>query len=223
MAITTGADYYSLSYVPPLVGYDGKYHTINVNVDRSNLNLQYRPGYTAVDLTKLPESPDRKSPKAEPSPASALDLAMAHGAPPATQLVFDVHLAPATGPAKPDDPLVIGTLDPKFKAKSLVRYNLVFSLSGDQITLVDGPGGTRKGSIELVIAAYDAEGRMLNFLGQTTRWTLKPEQVSQFVHQSLQVPMQFDLPSGKIFVRLGIEDVSSQEIGTLEIPETVAK
>jgi hypothetical protein len=35
--------------------------------------------------------------------------------------------------------------------------------------------------------------------------------------------MRFDLPSGKIFVRLGPLDVSSQRIGTLEIPETVAK
>jgi VWFA-related protein len=222
-AIATGADYYSLSYVPPLIKYDGQYHKINVNVDRPNLNLQYRPGYTSVDLTKLAESSERKSSKAEPPPPSALDLAMVHGAAPSTQLVFDVRVIPSTALAKPGDPLVIGALDPKFKGKSLIRYDLVFSLSGDQIALVDGPGGTRKGSIEFVVAAYDAQGKMLNFLGQTAKWTLKPEQVSQFVHQSLQVPMQFDLPSGKIFVRLGVLDVSSQEIGTLEIPETVAK
>jgi hypothetical protein len=35
--------------------------------------------------------------------------------------------------------------------------------------------------------------------------------------------MQFDLPSGKIFVRLGVLDLASQKIGTLEIPEAVAK
>jgi hypothetical protein len=46
---------------------------------------------------------------------------------------------------------------------------------------------------------------------------------SRFTQLSLQVPMQFDLPSGKIFVRLGPLDVFSQRIGTLEIPETVAK
>ena len=64
---------------------------------------------------------------------------------------------------------------------------------------------------------------MLNFLGQIARWSVKPEQVAQFAQQSLQVPMQFDLPSGKIFVRLGVLDLPSQKIGTLEIPETVAK
>jgi VWFA-related protein len=42
-AIATGADFYSLSYVPPLTKYDGQYHTIDVKVDRPKLTLQYRP------------------------------------------------------------------------------------------------------------------------------------------------------------------------------------
>jgi hypothetical protein len=222
-AIANGADYYSLSYVPPLTKYDGQYHTIDVKVDRPKLTLQYRPGYTSVDLTKPPESADRKSSKAEPPPPDPLDVAMAHGAAPSTQLLFDVRVTPSTASAKPGDPLVIGTLNPKLKGKSLVRYDLVFTLSGDQIALVDGPDGTRKASIELYIAAYDAEGKVLNYLGYATKWTLKPEQVAQFTQQSLPVPMQFDLPSGKIFLRLGVLDVASQKVGTLEIAETVAK
>jgi hypothetical protein len=99
----------------------------------------------------------------------------------------------------------------------------LFALSGDQIALVDGPDGTRKASIQLFIAAYDAEGNELNYLGWSNKWTLKPEQVTQFTQQSLPVPMQFDLPSGKIFVRFGVLDAASQRIGTLEISETVAK
>jgi hypothetical protein len=99
----------------------------------------------------------------------------------------------------------------------------VFTLSGDQLALVDGLDGTRQASIQLFIEAYDGEGKVLNYLGQATKWTLKPEQVAQFLQQPLAVPMQFDLPSGKIFLRVGILDVSSERIGTLEIPETVAK
>ena len=222
-AIATGADYYSLSYVPPLTKYDGQYHKIDVKVDRPNLNLQYRPGYTSVDLTKLPESSERKSSKGAQPPPDPLDLAMAHGATPSSQLLFNVRVTPSTAPAKPGDPLVIGSLNPMLKGKSLIRYDLVFTFSGDQIALVDEIDGTRKGSVEFDVAAYDAEGKMLNFLGQTARWTVNPKQVAQFTQQSLQVPMQFDLPSGKIFVRFGVLDLPSQKIGTLEIPETVAK
>jgi hypothetical protein len=222
-AIATGADFYSLSYIPPLTKYDGQYHTIDVEVDRPKLTLQYRPGYTSVDLTKAPESADRKSSQAELPPPSALDVAMVHGAVTSTQLLFNIRVTPSAAPAKRGDPLVIGTLSPTLKNKSLVRYDLVFTLPGDQIALVDGPDGTRKASIQLFITAYDAEGKVLNYLGQATKWILRPEQVAQFTQQLLPVPMQFDLPSGKIFVRLGVLDVASQKIGTLEIPETVAK
>jgi hypothetical protein len=99
----------------------------------------------------------------------------------------------------------------------------LFTLSGDQIALLDGPDGTRQASINLLIEAYDAEGKELNFVGQSAKWRIKPEQAAQFMRQSLPVPMQIDLPAGKIFVRLGIVDSASQKIGTLEIPETVAK
>ena len=33
-AIATGTDYYSLSYTPPDIRYDGKHHTIEVKTDR---------------------------------------------------------------------------------------------------------------------------------------------------------------------------------------------
>ena len=216
-AIATGTDYYSLSYVPPLTKHDGQYHKIDVKVDRPKLSLQYRPGYTAVDLTKAP-----KSSKAEPPQPSAIDVAMVHGATPSSQLLFNVRVTPSTAPAKPADPIVIGSLNPKLKGK-LIRYDFLFSLSGDQLALVDGPDGTRKASIKLFIAAYDADGKVLNYLGQSGKWTIKPEQVAQFSRQSLLVPMQIDLPSGNIFIRLGVLDVASQKMGTLEIPETVAK
>jgi VWFA-related protein len=221
-AIATGADYYSLSYVPPVTKYDGQYHTIDVKVDRPKLTLQYRPGYTSVDLTKPPESSEVGSSEDGHPPPTAVDVAMVHGATPSSQLLFDVRVTPSNAPAKPGDPLVIGSLNPKLKGK-LIRYDLLFTLSGDQLALADAPDGTRKASVKLFIAAYDAEGKVLNYLGRATKWTLKPEQVAQFTQTQLQVPVQFDLPSGKIFVRIGVLDVASQKIGALEIPESVAK
>jgi hypothetical protein len=182
-AIATGADYYSLSYTPPLTKYDGAYHTIDVKVDRPNLNLQYRPGYTAVDLAKPPQSSVGESSKTEPPLPSALDVAMGRGTAPSTQLLFDVRMVPSTVAAKPGDPLVIGALAPKLKSKSLIRYDLLFTLSGDQLGLADGPDGSRKASVQFVVAAYNAEGRVLNYLGQTAKWTVNPEQVERFSRQ----------------------------------------
>jgi len=215
-AINDGSNYYTLTYMPANEKWDGSYRSVRVSLDKPSVHLFYRHGYFA-------DNPANAAPGKKAPPVSAIDTAMLHGAAPSTQLLFNVRVTPSTAPAKPGDPLVIGTLDPTLKGKSLVRYDLLFALSGDQIALVDGPDGTRKASIQLFIAAYDAEGNELNYLGWSNKWTLKPEQVTQFTQQSLPVPMQFDLPSGKIFVRFGVLDAASQRIGTLEISETVAK
>jgi VWFA-related protein len=220
-AIATGADYYSLSYVPPLSKYDGKYHTIDVKVGRPSLHLQYREGYTSVDPAKLSESTEKSSSKTAATPESEFHAAMGHGEAGSTQLLFDVRVTPSTASTKPESPSVIGSLNPMLKDKHLVRYDLLYTLSADQITLEEGPDGTRKGSIEFVMAAYDAEGRMLNVLSQTATMALKPNEVSRFMQQPFQVPLQFDLPVGNIFVRVGVMDVPSKKMGTLEITEAV--
>ena len=59
-AIATGADYYSLAYVPPLSVYDGKFHSISVHVDKPNLQLEYRRGYVSIDPAKVPNTPQVK-------------------------------------------------------------------------------------------------------------------------------------------------------------------
>ncbi len=50
-----------------------------------------------------------------------------------------------------------------------------------------------------------------------------PSFVQRFMHKPIRESLQFDLPSGNIFVRLGVMDLVSGRMGTLEIPETVAK
>ncbi len=223
-AIATGADYYSLSYVPPVSKYDGKYHTIDVKVDRPGLHLQYREGYTSVDLAKLPKPAEKSPAKTVPSPVSEFHTAMGHGVPDSTQLLFDVRVVPSTTPPKPTDSPVMGSLNPALKGKPLVRYDFLYALPADQITLVgDGPNGMRNGSVEFVVAAYDAEGKMLNVLSKTAILALKADEVSRFMQRPFQVPLQFDLPLGKIFIRVGALDIPSGKIGTLEIPQTVTK
>jgi VWFA-related protein len=221
-AIATGADYYSLAYVPPLPKYDGKYHTIDVKVDRPNLHLQYRPGYISLDLAK-PTKPDEKNPDKTAPPVDEFHAAMVHGVAPSTQILFNVRVQPSTAPARPGDPSVIGSPDIALKGKPLVRYDFQYTIPAEQITLADGPDGTRQVSLELDVVAYDAEGRVLNGLSQNAKLDLKPNQISQFLQRPVQLPLQLDLPSGEIFVRLGVLDVPSNKMGTLEIPEKVAK
>ena len=215
-AIATGTDYYSLSYTPPDIRYDGKHHTIEVKTDRPGLHLRYRTGYTAIDTTKLPAQAASKK-KSEPPPDAAFLAAMAHGAPDATQLLFIVRAQPSANPATPP---AMGTLDDSIKNKHLVRYDLQYVLYPDEITVADA-GGAHKANVRFDAAVYDAEGKRLNVFTQTLNVTLKPDEVPRITKTPFRFSQQLDLPPGKLFLRVGILDGTTQKLGTLEIPLTV--
>ena len=229
-AIATGTDYYVLSYPPPSAQYDGKYHKINVKVDRPGVHLVYREGYTALDpttlaalVTPVEKSHGNAAPKIEEKAMPKLaefEMAMGHGAAPWTQLVFDVRVTPAP---RPPGAKLVGSVSPALKGKQLARYDFAFTLPSDQIALAAGPNGMSKDSLELVIAAYDSEGKMLNFLSQTGEVAVRPTMLARFLERPFEIPLQLDLPPGRIFVRMGVRDVTSAKIGTFEIPLTVAK
>ena len=221
-AIATGSDYYSLSYIPPPSA-DNKYHSIKVNVDRPGVHLQYREGYTSSDAPQTSE--DKKNPPKPATPDSEFLAAMAHGLPNATDLVFGVSVLPSTAPGKPDSPsdsLASQFLNPKLKGKPLVRYDIAYALPAGEITLAGDPSGARTGSFKIAVLAYDADGEPLNSVIKSSAFTLKPNQVAQFLGQPSRVDLQLDLPPGKVFLRIGVLDIPSQKMGILEIPQSVA-
>ena len=217
----TGADYYALSYVPPISKYDGKYHKIEVSVNRPKVQLEYRRGYTSLDLDSPLRTAQQKGEKNAPA-RDPFHSAMGYGAPAATQIIFAVKAAPS-GPQKPGDAAVIGSLNAELKGKPLVRYSFDFDLPRDRITLTEQPDGSRQGSFELAIAAYDLQGRVLNSLDEKRSLTLNADAVSGFLQKPFVVPVEIDLPQGEASVRAGVLDLPSEQIGVVQIPFSVTK
>ena len=198
-----------------------------MKVDRPGLQLHYREGYTSMDLAQS-LTPDKKNPaNASAPPISQFRAAMGHGKPDVTELLFDVTVLPSPAPAKPGEssgPALMGSPNPKLKGKPLVRYDFTYMLPAGEITLAgDDPSGTRTGSVEVVVAAYSADGDLLNSTDKATAFTINADQVAHSLQQPSRSDVQLDLPPGKVFVRVGILDVPSQKMGILEIPQTVAR
>jgi VWFA-related protein len=228
-AIATGSDSYSLFYVPPTAKYDGQYHKINVKLDQPGLRLVYRKGYTSLDPAKAVSATQKSlansasAPEPIPMPDAALHASMVHGAAPSTQILFTVAVTPTTPAASPTDP-PRGQLNPnlKLKGKPLVRYDFKYAVPPDQLTLTSAATGT-SGSVEFTVAAYDGTGEMLNVVRQTASFTIPPTQLEAFLRHPLPMLLQLDLPPGPIFLRIALHDLSSNKLGTLEIPLTVPK
>jgi VWFA-related protein len=223
-AVESGANYYTLSYVPPGVKYDGKHHTIHVKVDRPGVRLVYRDEYYAEDPTHIAHAAVPVLAATTPPPqTNTMTASMARFAPPATQLLFDVRVAPTTTAPKPTDPHVMGAIDPKLKDKPLARYDFLYLLPAEQITFTDGTDGAHSGSVEFDIVASDVFGKVITSMSQTMTLPLTNDEYQQFLKTPFQFLQQLDLPPGEMFVKIGIVDGVSGKVGTLEIPLTVAK
>jgi hypothetical protein len=215
--IANGSDYYSLSYVPPPSKYDGRYHTIKVNVDRPGLDLLYRDHYTALDAELPPAdkkgSDKKRAGEATAQPVGQFHAAMEHG-PDGNDLKFYVHVQPSASPSGPDKTMR-ESVNPKLKGQPLTRYDFEYVVPAGGITL---PSGARTASAQLAVAVFSAEGELLNAAGRTITFPVGQGEAAQFLHNASRVSVQVDLPPGKVVVRAGVLDVASQKWGTLEIP-----
>ena len=193
-AVSDGGSYYTLSYVPPgSVEYDGRYHAISIKVNRPGVHLLYRKGYSAEDPTLIEHPPEKlfgvvtRDTRPTGLAANPIVAAMSPVAPPATQILFDVHVEPSTDTPNPFDPPVLGILNAKFKKSPLVRYSFLFAVPVSQIAFANAAGGAHSGSLEFDVAAFDAEGNMATLRSQTMTLPLTAEEYGQFV----KTPFQF--------------------------------
>jgi hypothetical protein len=143
--------------------------------------------------------------------------------PTSTGLLFDVQVEPSTEPPKPADPPIFGALDPKLKSKALTRYGFQFALPGHQIAFTDAANAARLGSLEFDLAAYNADGKLVTSLSQSIQLPLTAGQAAQLAKGPFRFFQQLDLPPGQLFLRIGVLDRTSNQLGTLEIPLTVPK
>jgi VWFA-related protein len=224
-AVELGSNYYSITYVPGH-GNDSNFHNIKVKVDRPGLTLMYRLGYGADDIAKIeahseiPATLDATTPAPEKNTMSA---SMARFAPPATQVLFDVKVAPTMSAPKPTDPPVMGFPAAEVKSKPMVRYDIAYKVPVDQIGLTDWPGGLHQGSMEFDVVASDVFGKLITSVSRKVQLSMTEEEYWDFVGQPYQYFQQIDLPPGQIYLRVGILDGMSKRVGTVEIPLKVVK
>jgi VWFA-related protein len=212
-AISNGSDYYTLAYAPQNRNYNGSYRKVEVRLTEGHYDLEYRRGYFSVDpATQNKLVPGRRSPLID---------AMQHGVLPLSQVPFQVRVVPATDPVVKD---LKFSADPAgLLAKSLrlplERYVSDFTIDPDGLDSRELPDGRRHTEIELTQVAYDLEGIRQNYTDAGLGIDTPPSQKQDGIH----LHQEIDLPAGKFYLRIGVHDLISGRIGTVEIPLKVAK
>jgi VWFA-related protein len=187
-----GCNYYSIAYRPSNGKWDGQFRKIHVEFVHKSGTLTYRRGYFAV-------------PDTHPAADSAQELhfAMQPETPESTMLSLRsrVRLPDAQHPAVRVD----SVLDPG---------NAGFTTSAD---------GKRHAPLVLLIALNDGE-QQVAAPPQTSgvlRLDLTSDQYQSAMTSGIPVHMELNLKPGKYRLRLGVSDMSTHDLGTLDMPVDV--
>jgi VWFA-related protein len=216
-AVEDGVSYYTVGYKPSKQP-DGLFRKIQLSIDNAKYNLAYRRGYYA-DAVDKPSAHN-------PEDTSVLLAATQFGAPPSTQILFQVRALPANDPLLeglklPDGPA--GEMSAALKGRTQ-RTIVDITLDPHNLAFEESSDGMRKAQIEFTLVAYDANGKRVNYTDQGTIFNLNSEGYARMLDANTKIPHQIalDLPAGQTFLRIVIYDLAAARIGSLEVPVTIA-
>lgn len=206
--VNNGTRYYSVTYNPANATMDGKFRQIQVKLVHEKYSLAYRRGYYADDLgTELSAA---KKPDSDP----LLPL-MSRNLPDYTQILFKLLAQPSNPQPAAGAPRAGN--NPNLK-EPVTRYGVDFAIAASDLRLDAAPDGARHGNIEVVLVAYDGEGRPVNYAVTNGNLVLPPDVYANVQRGGIPIHKEIDVPKGCDYLRAGLYDLNSNLVGTLGIP-----
>jgi VWFA-related protein len=213
-AFNDGSNYYSLSYVPKNPHLDGKFRKIRVQVDIPDAKLYYREGYYAEEPGKLKHS--------FPSPDPSMYSAMLRGSPAVSDITFRVHLKPDAKPhiADSSEPALKARDDkPASKLKGpVLHYAVDYTIRPAEVQFSTPQANVHRSNLAFSIIAYNADGTMLNSSVGAFNMPLNDRVYAAVQRDALHITGGIDLPPGRVYLRVGVHDLTSDKVGSFEIP-----
>jgi VWFA-related protein len=211
--VEQGTDYYTVSYTPTNRSYDGRFRKIRVRVSGHGYRIAHRSGYYAEDSNRLPE-------KSEAILRSLSVAGMMHGAPESRQIPFQTRIIPI-GEPKTVNAKDAGILREGKNTTSTIRlqhYQVDYAIPGASLRFDPRPEGGFHGSFRLLANSYSAAGQGMLQAASTAVADLQPENYRTVLSEGLRLRHELDVPADASFLRLGVADLGSGYIGTLEFP-----
>jgi VWFA-related protein len=227
-AIDDGSSFYTLAYSPSGSKQNGEFHKITVKLDQKGYQLEYRRGYFA-DVPTSTHNRLQLTSLATLTPAHDSGLvyrAMAHGVPASTDILFKARVLPSTSTTE-DTPAArnIATTSGPAAARGPFRlYSVDFAVLPSDISYTVTPDGARHFHIEFLSLVYSPDGLIVTRAKNALNASFTPAQFDRLrqngfpFHQEISVPVK-----GDYTLRLGIQDLSANRIGTTELSIATVK
>jgi hypothetical protein len=162
-----------------------------------------------------------KNPFHAPDPATG--AAMLRGTPEVSEIGIQLHLKP-DGAVRtiPPPPLALhkpGGGEGEELTGPAQHYELDLTIQPSDIQFSTVDGGKYQSDIAVSAIAYDAQGKMLNTIAGVFNSPLFPVTYAAIMHDTLHLYLHpgMELPVGRVYLRVGVRDLSSGKIGALEV------
>jgi VWFA-related protein len=206
--VNNGSHFYSLAYSPTNTNMDGKYRRIRVKLTNAKGALAYRRGYYADDVSTALASSQKQN-------SDPLLPLMGRNLPDYTQILYKILVRP-TNPQPAQDAPRAGT-NSEMKGP-FTRYAVDFAVTPDDLRLDESADSVRHGAVEVMLVAYDTEGKPLNLVVAQSEIRVAAGDYPKLQQGGLQIHKEIDIPSEEAFLRTGIYDLKSNNAGTLGVP-----
>jgi len=179
---------YTVGYYPENRKWDGKYRPIRVKVQRDGLEVRYRRGYYAIDLTQT------KGFKPDQEVASTLRDAV-----PATLVAFTARVVPPSANS----------------AKG--KLGIDFLVDASTVSTEDASNG-KKLNIAFYAYTFSSAGKILGNRSMKVDQTFDVTTFQQILQKGLLLHMDLDPAPGDARLRLAVQDNRTGMVGSLEAP-----
>ncbi|ADW68320.1 VWA domain-containing protein [Granulicella tundricola] len=223
-AIDAGSNYYTLAYTPTDAKWTGNYRKIQVKLAQSGYTLAYRHGYYADEpgsaYSAVTAADTATTPRTDPA---LMQRAMAHGAPPQTQIIFKIRVLPTT--TEEESRLVEGNVAVLGKINGPYRrYAVDFAADPSHIFFTHTPEDHYLARIEFVALVYNADGTLVNSIAQTVPVNVIATTFKELLHSGIPFHQEISVPvKGQYTLRVAMHDLHNNNIGVTELPIAAVK
>ena len=208
-AAELSSHYYLLSYSPKKRTHDGGFRRLKVSLDKKGDQVAYRRGYYAVDTQTASAKSDLQ--------LAINSAAMEQGLPQARQMVFAARVVPMGKPRKTATPASAGGSGAKGGFSELQRYSVDYAIASSELRFgVKGANHTT--DLVLMAVAFGDKGAVMSQYAFEAASTLNATAYKDTQIGGLRTHQEFEVPAAAASLRLGIVDVLSGHLGTLELP-----
>jgi len=110
-------------------------------------------------------------------------------------------------------------LRPDYQGKPFRTYAVLFHADARRLKVNPTPEGLHHGSVDFVVVVYDQSGDTVNSVQAAASFDLSNTDYNRMLQSGLPVKAEIAVPvKGNYFLRLGVHDVTGDQIGALEIP-----